>query len=96
MTTTKPPTIRDAIRFLTLWNPDLTNVQIQQRLVWLELPECSTFLIASIRSSFRDDVRFLKRVGLLRNKPALIPSCIRNLKPPEEERYHFGRQSRDD
>ena len=96
MTTTKTLTRKDAIKYLTLHDPDLTNAQIQTRLQWLGLPPCTTFLIAQIRGGLRDDVRFMKKVGLLRNKPALIPSCIRNLKPPKEDRYHFGRQSRDD
>jgi hypothetical protein len=54
--------------------------------------------ISCIRRSFRDDVHFLKRVGLLKDRAPLIPSRIRRLKPPEEEpfRYHYGRQSRDD
>jgi hypothetical protein len=49
MTATKPLTSKDAVRFLTLLNPDLTNAEIQLRLDWLGLPECTTFLIAQIR-----------------------------------------------
>jgi hypothetical protein len=90
--------VKDAIKFLSLHHPDLTNLQVQQRLEWLGLPECTTFTISCIRRSFRDDVHFLKRVGLLKDRAPLIPSRIRRLKPPEEEpfRYHYGRQSRDD
>ena len=92
-------TTKDAIRFLTLHDPGLTPAQIQERLVWLGLSECTTFVISHFRRSFRDDMRFLRRVGLLRNREPLIPSSIRRLKPPEDEpvfRYHYGRQSRDD
>ena len=99
MTTTRLLTSKDAIRFLTLMDADLTPAQIQQRLVWLGLPECTTFLISSIRRQFRDDVRFLRRIGMLNDREPLIPSRIRRLKPPEDEpipRYHYGRQSKDD
>ena len=92
-------TVTDAVRYLTLHDPDLTNLQIQDGLVWLGLPECTTFVISHMRRSFRDDMRFLRRVGLLRNREPIIPSRIRRLKPPKEQppfRYHFGRQSRDD
>ena len=84
-TTTKPLTPKDAIRFLTLLNPDLSNEQIQQRLDWLGLPSCTLFLISAIRASFRDDARFLEKVGLLRNRKPIIPSRLRKLKPPKNE-----------
>jgi hypothetical protein len=98
MKTTRNITVKDAIRFLSLLDPDLTNEAIQQRLEWLGLPECTTFVISHMRRSFRDDMRFLQRVGMLRNGEPIIPSRIRRLKPPEEEpfRYHYGRQSRED
>ena len=91
-------TVMDAIKFLSLHDPDLTNEQVQQRLGWLGLESCTTFLISSIRRSFRDDMRFLKRVGMLNDVEPVIPSRIRRLKPPKEElfRYHYGRQSKDD
>ena len=88
-TTTRDLTLRDAVRYLVLGNPDITNAQIQQRLGWLGF-ECSSFVVSSIRGSLRDHLRFLRRVGLLGNKQPLIPSCIRNLRPPrgkEFERY---------
>jgi hypothetical protein len=83
MTTRKPPTIKDVIRYLVLMNPDLSNEEIQLRLDWLDLPPCTLFLIAQIRAGFRDDVRFLERIGMLRNKRPLIPSRLRKLKPPK-------------
>ena len=92
-------TVKDAIRYLTLHDPDLTNEAIQQRLRWLGLSECTTFVISCIRRSFREDMRFLERVGLLTDRKPAIPSRIRRLKPPEDEpapRYHYGRQSKDD
>ena len=91
-------TVMDAIKFLSLHDPDLSNEEVQQRLGWLGLESCTTFLISSIRRSFRDDMRFLKRVGMLNDVEPVIPSRIRRLKPPAEEpvRYHYGRQSRDE
>ena len=99
MKTKRPLTVSDAIRYLTLMDPDLTNEQVQQRLEWLGLESCTTFLISCVRKSFRDDVRFLKRIGMLNDRKPVIPSRLRRLKPPEDEpapRYHYGRQSRDD
>ena len=99
MTTQRPLTVTDAVRYLTLMDPDLTNLQIQDRLVCLGLAECTTFTISHMRRTFLDDVRFLRRIGLLNDREPLIPSRIRRLKPPKEQppfRYHFGRQSRDD
>jgi len=99
MTTKKPLTSKDAIRFLTLLDAGLTNKQIADRLDWLGLPECTSFLIAQTRSSLREHVRFFDRVGLLRkNRQPLIPARIRRLKPLEDKpvRYHYGRQSKDD
>ena len=84
MTTRKPLTARDAIRFLSLHDPNLTNKDIKDRLEWLGLPECSTFLIGQIRGSFRSDMRFLKRAGLLRNRKPTLPDAIRRLKPPTD------------
>ena len=72
-TTRKTMTSKDVIRYLTLMNPDLTNAQIQTRLEWLNLPECSLFVISSIRNSLRDDVRFLEKAGMLRNKYTTYP-----------------------
>ena len=97
--TTKTLSVHDAIKFLTLLDDDLTAAQIQQRLEWLGLPETSLFLVSQIRGSFRRDLLFLKKVGLLRNKEPLIPDCIKNLRPPKQKpvpRYYLGRQSRDD
>ena len=85
MTKTKPLSFKDAVRFLTLWNSDFTNVQIQERLEWLGLEKCTTFLIAQIRSGLRSDMRFLKQVGLLRNRAPPYPSRIRRLRPPRKE-----------
>jgi hypothetical protein len=83
MTTPKPLKTRDVIRYLSLLDPDLTNEQIQQRLEWLGLvPTCTTFVISAIRKGLLDDMRFLERVGLLRNRKPLIPSRLRRLKPP--------------
>ena len=104
MTTTKPSkplTVRDVVRYLSLWDEDLTNKDIRDRLDWLGHPECSTFLIGQIRGSFRSDMRFLEKLGLLRDRPPIIPNAIRRLKPPKPKhepvpRYHYGRQSRDD
>lgn len=95
---TKTLTTKDAIRFLSLHDRDLTNTQIQQRLDWLGLPECTTFTISCVRRSFREDVHLLERVGMLNDTEPIIPARIRKLKPPKEEpvRYHYGRQSRDD
>ena len=91
-------TLKDAIRYLMLYDPDLTSAQIQERLVWLGF-DVTKFVVSHFRSSFRDDVRFLRKLGLLRNREPRIPDQIRNLKLPEHEpapRYHYGRQSRDD
>ena len=85
MTTRKPLTVRDAIRFLTLLDDGLSNAQIQQRLEWLGLPPCTLFLISQTRACLRDDMRFLERAGLLRDKRALIPARIRRLKPPKPD-----------
>jgi hypothetical protein len=96
---TKTLTPKDAVRYLMLHDPDLTSKQLQDRLKWLGLPELTTFTISNFRRSFREDLNFLKRAGMLRNREPVIPDLIRNLKPPEDEpplRYHFGRQSRDD
>ena len=98
MTATTPVTLL-LIKFLSLHDPDLTNEQVQQRLGWLGLESCTTFLISSVRRSFRDDMRFLKRIGMLNDVEPVIPSRIRRLEPPAEEpapRYHHRRQSRDD
>ena len=73
-TTRKTLSSKDVIRYLTLINPDLTNAQIQTRLEWLGLPECSLFVVSSIRNSLRDDMRFLEKAGMLRNKRPLIPA----------------------
>ena len=99
MTTKRTLGVHDAIKFLTLLDDDLTAAQIQQRLEWLGLPEASTFLVGQIRGQFRADMRFLERVGLLRDRTPTIPDAIRRLKPPKTEpapRYYLGRQSRDD
>jgi hypothetical protein len=98
MKTKRPLTSKDAIRYLTLMDADLTNEEIQQRLGWLGLESCTTFLISCTRKSFRDDVRFLRRVGMLNDREPVIPSRIRRLRPPDDEpvRYHYGRQSGDD
>jgi hypothetical protein len=74
---TNPLTSKDAVRFLVLLDPDLTNEQIQSRLDWLGLPSCTTFLISTIRASFREDVRLLEQAGLLRDRKPRIPSRIR-------------------
>lgn len=98
MKTKKPLTVMDAIKYLTLYDPDLTSLQIQDRLKWLGLDSCTTFLI-SIRRSFRDDMRFLKKIGMLSDNAPEIPVQIRRLKKPKHEppRYHFfGQQPCDD
>jgi hypothetical protein len=84
MRTTKPLTYKDAIRYLVLMDSSLTSEQIRKRLDWLGLPSCTTFVISQIRAGFRDDMRFLERVGLLRNRKPLIPFRIRRLKPPKD------------
>ena len=99
MTTRTHLTSTDAIKYLTLHDPDLTAAQIQQRLSWLGLPEASLFLVSQIRGQFRRDLHFLEKVGLLRDCKPTIPDAIRRLKPPKTEsapRYHHGRQSRDE
>lgn len=78
-------TTKDAIKFLALLDDGLSAEQIQQRLYWLGLPDCTLFLISQIRAALRDDMRFLQRAGLLRNKRALVPARIRNLKPPPDK-----------
>jgi hypothetical protein len=92
MRTNRTLTLKDAVRYLTLHDPNLTPEQIQQRLDWLGLPECTLFLISQIRAGLRSDMRFLERVGLLRNRKPLIPACIRRLKPPQDEpvkEFHY-------
>ena len=76
-------TSRDAVRYLVLIDSSLSVEDIQSRLEWLGLPSCTSFLVSQIRRSLRDHLRFLKQAGLLRNKPPLIPSRLRRLKPPK-------------
>jgi hypothetical protein len=59
---TKPLTPKDAVRFLTLHDPDLTSEQVKQRLEWLGF-EVTTFTVNHFRTYFRDDMRFLERIG---------------------------------
>ena len=99
MKTRKHLTPSDVIRFLTLHDPDLTAAQIQDRLEWLGLEKCTTFLITQIRGAFLRDLHFLTRLGLLNDRKPTIPSRIRNVRPPKQEPVrgsHYGRQSRDD
>ena len=99
MSTTKTLSVHDAIKYMTLHDPDLTNSQISDRLNWLGLPECSVFLVGQIRGQFRRDLYFLKKVGLLRERKPTIPSRIKNVRAPKPEPArgsHYGRQSKDD
>ena len=73
----------DAIRFLTLLDSSLPTEDIEVKLDQLGLPSCTRFLVVQIRRSLRDHFRFLKEAGLLKNKPPLIPSRLRRIKPPK-------------
>jgi hypothetical protein len=61
--------IKEAIMMLTLRHPDWSTAEIRSELVALGFDRPTSFMVSSIKRTFRDNVRFLVKEGVIDPDP---------------------------
>jgi hypothetical protein len=74
---TRTLTTKDAIRHLVLCDPDISVDDIADRLDELDLHVPTKFYIATFKRKLRDTMRFLRKQGMIVDKPHKLPASMR-------------------